>query len=360
MIQTVEFRNFKGLRDVRVGLERFTALVGPNASGKTSILDGLAFLVRSGASRQVDWARYGVDPSLLFSRGAEGEMALTCTLNDLPLAPELSLKVLVSRQNRGLVLRFLHQQSRRAAWLGIHEMPPVQESLPAVSFLRLDARRLAEPSYSPHAEPTLGHEGEGLSSALAYLALNQPDRFRQLQDLLRAVVPYVERLRFARVPVQRADPARGTQTYWGEQVVFDMAGAPNIPAHLASDGTLIVLGLLTALLRAEGAHLLLLDDLDHGLHPKAQKDLVALLRSLLEQKPDLQIMATTHSPYLLDHLRPEEVRLTTRRDDGSVACARLDEHPDFERWKEAMTPGEFWSLVGEKWVAQRQPQEVGA
>ena len=85
-----------------------------------------------------------------------------------------------------------------------------------------------------------------------------------------------------------------------------------------------------------------------------------LLRGLLDQKRDLQVITSTHSPYLLDRMRPEEVRLTTRQADGSVACARLDEHPDFQRWKEAMTPGEFWSMVGEKWVAERRAQEVGA
>jgi len=41
MIQTVSFKNFKALRDLTISLERFTVLVGPNASGKTSVLQGL-------------------------------------------------------------------------------------------------------------------------------------------------------------------------------------------------------------------------------------------------------------------------------------------------------------------------------
>jgi hypothetical protein len=80
----------------------------------------------------------------------------------------------------------------------------------------------------------------------------------------------------------------------------------------------------------------------------------------LEQNPEMQIVATSHSPYLLDHLRPEEVRLTTLRDDGSVACGRLDAHPDFDKWKETMTPGEFWSLVGEKWLVEAKAGETGS
>ena len=47
MISKVSIRNFKCLRDVQIDLERFTVFVGPNASGKSSILQALNFLCRS-------------------------------------------------------------------------------------------------------------------------------------------------------------------------------------------------------------------------------------------------------------------------------------------------------------------------
>jgi predicted ATPase len=112
-----------------------------------------------------------------------------------------------------------------------------------------------------------------------------------------------------------------------------------------------VLGLLTVLMDREHPNIILLDDLDHGLHPRAQRDLVGLLRKFLEDNPETQIVFTTHSPYLLDSLRPEEVLLTTLNDDGSASCAALVDHPDFDRWKDEMSPGEMWTLFGESWAA---------
>src|SRR5436305_2392711 len=44
MISKVSIRNFKCLRDVQIDLERFTVFVGPNASGKSSILQGMDLL----------------------------------------------------------------------------------------------------------------------------------------------------------------------------------------------------------------------------------------------------------------------------------------------------------------------------
>ena len=31
--------------------------------------------------------------------------------------------------------------------------------------------------------------------------------------------------------------------------------------------------------------------------------------------------------------------------------AKLDEHPEFDKWKDEMAPGEMWSMFGESWVS---------
>jgi predicted ATPase len=133
-----------------------------------------------------------------------------------------------------------------------------------------------------------------------------------------------------------------------------------VKASALSDGTLYTLGLITFILSPQRPKTLLIDDIDYGLHPKAQKELVEVLRKLLAQYPDLQIIATTHSLYILHWLEFNEVRLLTLNDEGATVCGRLDEHPDYERWKEAMTPGEFWTHVGEDWLLKKQPEPVGA
>jgi predicted ATPase len=208
-------------------------------------------------------------------------------------------------------------------------------------------------------------DGSNLAAVLTDLAVTWPDRFHAIQAGLRAVVPSVERVRLVRAPVRRTEwetitvdrerlSRPVTREYAGYELVFDMRGAPNIPARLASEGTLLVLGLLTVMHASEPPSLVLIDDLDRALHPRAQTDLLKQLRALLEARPELQIVATSHSPYLLDDLRFEEIRLTTLDEDGAAWCAPLTEHPDYPRWKDYMRPGEFWSMVAEEWVAKRE------
>ena len=39
--------------------------------------------------------------------------------------------------------------------------------------------------------------------------------------------------------------------------------------------------------------------------------------------------------------------------DGYSVCGRLEDHPQFDKWKAEMAPGELWSLFGEKWLVKK-------
>ena len=377
MIHKVEFQNFKGLRQVSLDLDRLTVLVGPNASGKTTVLEGLDYLILT-SSENVRKALPSVRAlQMLRSSGAEGEMSLICFGDTawvrLAEDPDDTFEPPAGYE---------HGEGKEVQEYGPKDGPGTIEksyggalmsnrwALGPAAFLRLDMKRLVAPSYSDEAVPAMQRDGEGLAPVLAYMASNQPDDYEGIEEALRDVVPIVRRMRFPRARVVRTESEvikvddktftrSAEREYWGNSIEFDMQGAAGIPAHMVSEGTLLVLGILTVLMGPNRPKVALLDDMDRALHPKAQGDLVGLLRKLLDQNPEMQIVATSHSPYLLDHLRPEEVRLTTLTDDGSVICGRLDEHPEFEKWKETMAPGEFWSLVGEKWLVEAKAGEQG-
>jgi predicted ATPase len=375
MIQTVSFENFKALRDLTISLERFTVLVGPNASGKTSVLQGLdsLFFLRHNDPRYFSKER---DFYILRSHGAPSDSSVIIrgagTWAGEPGHLELSLF-----EDAGpppprtmWVLKMAHGDRRLRLYEGQDPRERYEEEgtlladlTPTVDLLRLDATRLAQPSYSAALVPRIAPDGEGLAAVLADMLITRPDDFGRIERSLRAVVPSVQRIRLERAPVSRAElqqvtvngqttTSRIEREYVGHRVIFDMDGAPQLPAHGASEGTLITLGILTAIMSHRGPHLVLLDDLERAIHPRAIADLVTEMRGLLELFPDLQIIATSHSPYLIDQLAPEEVRLMIA-DERRVMCAGLADHPQIDRWKEIMRPGEIWSMVGEEWVKER-------
>ncbi|HEX8198891.1 MAG TPA: AAA family ATPase, partial [Isosphaeraceae bacterium] len=218
--------------------------------------------------------------------------------------------------------------------------PRPSRPLPVSVLLHLEASKLVQ--HDPAPDPTvISSEGIGLHSALASLALTDPDTWQRLQADLRRIIPTIRRLRHT-APRPDQPPS----------LLFDTVGADSLAAVHVSEGTLLVLGLLAALHAPNRPSLILLDDLDRGLHPKAQRELITLLRGLLDTNPDFQIVATTHSPYMLDCMAVNEVRMTFLKDDGATVCAPLTSHPKFPKWKDEMTPGEMWSLFGEKWLVE--------
>lgn len=344
MINTIAIKNFKSLYEISTKLERFTVFVGPNASGKSSILQAVDALCVAFQSFPQEGT---TDDRLLRAkaRGETGLVELVAACNgrwyrSRPWAqqsgarhPGVNVRTKTGAQGRAVASSVESEEWQ--TWKPA-EAPP----LPRTVLLRLETTKLLLPQPAIHDSSIMSPDGSGLHSALAGMALNDPESWQQLQESLRGIIPIIRRLRHAKP--QPNNPHYALQ--------FDTVGAESLSADQVSEGTLLVLGLLAAFHAPERPNLMLLDDLDRGLHPGAQRELIKLLRRLLEKNPELQILATTHSPYMLDWLEPAEVRMTILRGNGATVCRSLTSHPDFEKWKEEMTPGEMWSLFGEKWM----------
>lgn len=351
MMSKVSIRNFKCLRDVQIELERFTVFVGPNASGKSSILQGLNLLCRSFRDQEGS-----VEGELLqaVSRGSSDSVELAAESGgkgyryrnrspSSPGHPHLAGHIGTAPGQawtgggRGVA-----PDLNSADWKQWTANQGNQSPLPHSVLLRLETSKLTLSNAASPDPTVMAPDGTGLHAALASMALNDPDSWQQLQTDLRRIIPTIRRLRHTK-----------TTMHQPTSLLFDTVGADSLPAQQVSEGTLLVLGLLAALHAPDRPNLVLLDDLDRGLHPKAQKELISLLRGLLETNPDLQMLATTHSPYMLDCMETKGVRITFLQDDGATACASLASHPKFEKWKDEMAPGEMWSLFGERWLVKQ-------
>jgi hypothetical protein len=324
-------------------LEPFTVFVGPNASGKSSILQGLDLLCRVFHRATPDVMKILTEA---MSRQSQAGVELTAKVagrwyrfrapsSISPGKPQRHPKANWSGDLWGET-----DDPNTGNWKEWKNAPNSRIPLPLSVLLRLEASNLALPKRS--SDPTtMAPDGTGLHSALANMALNEPDTWQQLQADLRRIIPTIRRLRHTKsMPNQPSS------------LLFDTVGADSVPAYQVSEGTLLVLGMLAAIHASKRPSLILFDDLDRGLHPKAQKEVINFLRGLLEANSGLQIVATTHSPYVLDCVNTHEVRLTFLKEDGATLCSALTRHPEFPKWKEEMTPGEMWSVFGEKWLAE--------
>jgi predicted ATPase len=376
MLEKVELYNFKGHRSTQLNFDdsRLHALVGQNSSGKTSVLQALHYLIRLFNSPFKSIFRYERAPEFITTIG-QTEMSV------------IGSGFWVYKENRKAwkaSYNFHHSDDSwypTALWEVINQgmgkavgwedslensIPPIPQDLKDLKkyavHLKLIATNLAKAAYSEKTTPQVEFDGSGLAPTLDYLRNEAPDKFQDLQDMLIRIVPGVKKVGVRRATVinnrQRFIEVDGktisyeeSQDVLGQEVVLDMNTGERIPAHAISEGTMLTLGLLTVLMNPNQPNLVLLDDIEQGLHPKAQRDLISVFKEIIEANRNLQIIFSTHSPYIVDELMPSQVHVLSNAGLGFTHSKRLDEHPDVEWAKHTLTTGEFWDAEGEDWVS---------
>lgn len=379
MLTWASFQNFKLLKQVEVDLSRLTLLVGKNGSGKSSILQALHYLSETGERGEGEVKSLPDSLKLLF--GGPRELRRHATL------PERGPISIAMRDEEGRMLKVESQPRKEVqprlslSWtdtggtraislpgesiekfLALYSEPSVRRFAAAL-FLHLDANVMIKPSVAESEQPRFEHDGEGLASVLNYFAGAEPAILEALTEDLRKVVPEVRGIRTFPASLTRRRQERiviGDQAVnrsfeeqvWGHRFALDMGRGRIVQADALSEGTVLSLGLLAALRHPQCPRLVLADDIDRALHPAAQAELVQCIRAILAARPDLQMVCTTHSPDLLDHVQPEEVRVLALDAEGYAVCRKLSDHPELHRWRDMLRTGEFWASVGEEWVSE--------
>lgn len=349
MIRKAKFENFKGLRDVEVTFEsRFTVLVGPNGTGKTSVLQGVELVANfDSLTKHSELLPLIADKRPICRVGLSGDSGDGIALSSAPSTHKTTeSNELGSRQLFWPVYFW-----KDGTFTPLEYYETDEFAFGPCLRPKYSSSAIAHPTVTHTAPPVIQASGTGIPSLMAYLKLRDDEVYGRIEDQLRSLLPQIRKI--------RVDEVTSTDNQGAPKVLlFDTNLDKRIPAEQMSDGTLYILALIVAVLGPHRPKTLLIDDLDMRLHPKAQYELVTLLKKFLDEFPDLQIIATSHSPYILDRLEANDVLVTELADDGSVVIAPLTAHPTYPKWSESMTPGEFWSHTGEGWVKQLKKQAV--
>ncbi len=115
-----------------------------------------------------------------------------------------------------------------------------------------------------------------------------------------------------------------TETFGGQTRDYD--------ASLLSDGTLRVLAIAAAMLSATEGSLVVIEEIDNGVHPSRAHHLLQQIQRIASER-SLRVLLSTHNPAMLDALPdsavPEVVFCYRDPVDGSSRLVRLNEVPDY-------------------------------
>jgi len=203
----------------------------------------------------------------------------------------------------------------------------LMEGLASMRFLDLDPQALRRPSLP--GQDVLGDKGENLSSVLQTLCEDKGSA-ESLVEWIRELTPLdVDSIEFEKVSADGKI-----------QLALKESNGCLITAESASDGTLRFLAFAAALLGTKPAATYVFEEIENGIHPNRAHLLLALLQHATKEenptklragtqivfKKTTQVIATTHSPALLNFLRGkalDDALLVTRIGGSSkVDCMK--------------------------------------
>lgn len=386
MLRRLSLNGFKAYGIGIVPLRPFTVLIGPNGAGKTTIMEAIDVLGRlvTGSIKDLLEAKgweYGDLPHL---RAATSELSITTehVLGDRTLEWSLALgarrrpgiaseyisqRVLSRDAKRRTIVPLLERSGRKmsrfdnkgepesinqtltSSWLSAisvedgNRFPLLLELATWARNIRgyffLDPIRLRSPSRGEGNE--LGVNGESLAPFLARLHRRDREAFTRVEDRVKKHYPRLVELH----PVRRGygwTHLEVTERWNGETARFN--------ARQVSDGLLRLIAVAAMHELPSAPSVLLLDEIENGLHPHLLGGFVKMLQGLVKASAGAtQVILTTHSPITVNFCESaDDVLLVTRGKGGNPQCQPLSQTRGFEKLREHFELGELWYNVGER------------
>lgn len=348
-IEYLLVQNYRALHYLELKkIKPLTVFLGPNGSGKSTIFDVFAFLSECfSIGLRKAWDKRNRFRQLR-SRGADGSIVFELKYREQPKTPLITYHLAIDETNNSPYVAEEWLQWRRgksgkpfkfldfkagAGQVISGEMPDEEDErideqldLPemlAVSTLgqfakhpRVSALRRfitgwylsylsADSARSlPEAGPQerLSANGDNLPNVIQYLKEQDSERLKLILDTLSRRVPRLEKVEAEMMPDGRL-----------LLQIKDAPFASPILAKFASDGTLKMLSYLTVLYDPKPPQLVGIEEPENYLHPRLLPELAEECRSASALT---QLMVTTHSPFFVNGLKPEEVWVLYRDEQG--------------------------------------------
>ncbi len=337
-VRTVSITNYKSIARCRVDLGPLTFLVGPNGSGKSNFLDALRFVAdalnttleqslrdRGGIQSVRRRSRghpthFGIRLDLTlpdgrtalysFKIGAERDGAFVVQREECRVSGAdgfdqfyVAEEGKVTQSSQAIPTALERDRLALVAISGLSEFRPVYESLRRMGFYNLNPERIRD-LQEPDPGQILARDGRNLAAVVRELGRFEAGRvLSKVAEHLQAVVPGV-----ASIEHRTLGPKETIE--FRQQVTGDQNPWRFLAAEM-SDGTLRSLGILVAAFQAEingqrRVSLVGIEEPEMALHPGAAEIIAEVL---LLASGQVQVVATTHSPDLLNHKAIQEENL---------------------------------------------------
>ena len=184
------------------------------------------------------------------------------------------------------------------------------------------------------------------------LAALPTEKQKEIEDVLTKYASQLPERDIRRVYAETVGKFNSDAMLYCEEHWLDQGAPPTVDARGMSDGTLRFLAILTALLTRPKASLLVIEEVDNGLHPSRARLLLDMLRAVGTQR-GVDVLVTTHNPALLDAMGTDMVPfITVANRDPSTGHSVLTLLEDIEQLPKLLAQGPIGRLSSQGLIEQ--------
>ena len=317
MLKSVSFHNFKSLERYQLGLRLVNLLVGPNNSGKSTILDGLRALEAAmrfarnrvpmgGAESAIGYGAYYDIPEHVFPISMNN-ISTNYSDSDVRISAETSnenrLSIIFSRDR---VPKFVvESRSKRVVNLrSFQECFPFEiVSVPTLGPFEEEEQLIGDESYLRR------YSGSRRASRMfRNIWHRRREKFEEFRALVEKTWPGVS----IKLPeLQMTAPAKLN--------MFSIEGRIDREIYWAGFGFQVWLQFLTHVLAVTKSTVLIVDEPEVYLHPDLQRQLFNLVQSRSGQ-----CVLATHSVEIINEADPDDVVLVNKRNRSASRVKDID------------------------------------
>lgn len=416
MLQSFTIKDFKSYSEAILKMSPLTVLVGANASGKSNALEAIRFLTWLAQGQKLSALQYKLNRDEQVVRGYMKDLfrhdmptfTLGCTFKTDNMSLNLSISFDIRSNdelhiveekcgiNEGILYQTIKPTKDLATDISVKyhdffqkgkksplictdqqaiftqlgsaarfadEHTKAQRNIPLISdyienqltnILFLDPLPNLMREYSFISDKALRNDGSNLSAVL-YNLWNKGER--EQKNILNFIQSLPEQ------DIKSIDFLKGPRGEVMVQLIETFGNKERkIDANLLSDGTLRVLAIAAALLSARVGSVVIIEEIDNGVHPNRIKKLLKFINSVANLKK-LNILISSHNPALLDSLPieaiPHVVFCYRDKEDGNSKLVSLEDLPDYP---ELIAQGSLGDLVSqgvlEKFVKNFEGEEI--
>ena len=200
------------------------------------------------------------------------------------------------------------------------------------------------PSHMRNFSPLSERLESDASNIAGVLAALPQEKQKEIEKVLTRYASQLPERDIRRVYAETVGKFNSDAMLYCEEHWLDEGPPPTVDARGMSDGTLRFLAILTALLTRPKGSLLVIEEVDNGLHPSRARLLLDMLQAIGEQR-GVDVLVTTHNPALLDAMGVEMVPfITVANRDPVTGCSVLTLLEDIAQLPKLLAQGPIGRL----------------